>query len=76
MLASTVQFSRYGRNHGLLGLHPATAQARPFESAPIESGCFLRTQQRAHSARRSVRLVPQPRRSGSVLAAQSQRQLN
>ena len=48
--------------------------SRPFESAPTESGCFLRTQQCAHPARRSgARSALPPRRRG-VLAARSTRQ--
>ena len=44
---------------------------RPFESAPIESGCFLRTQQCAHPARRSVRSFRALAEAGSVLTAPS-----
>jgi hypothetical protein len=43
---------------------------RPFESAPIESGCFLRTQQCAHPATRSGARSAR-RRGGGVLAARS-----
>jgi hypothetical protein len=41
------------------------------ESAPYKSGCFLRTQQRAHPARRSVRSFRKLTEVRSVLAAPS-----
>jgi hypothetical protein len=46
MLAFTVQFSRYGRNPAY-SAPDRDLSARPLESAAPESGCFLRTQQRA-----------------------------
>ena len=59
MLAFTVQFSRYGRNHDLLGIPSGT----PFGLAvrvrsPKRSGCFLRTQQRARQLCPRQLLVP------------------
>jgi len=66
MLAFTVQFSRYGRNKDSLGAS-APRESRPFESAPIESGCFLRTQQCARSLLIRQALVPQPPEGRSVL---------
>ena len=59
MLAFTVQFSSYGRKPGSLGAS-ALGRPRPFESAPFESGCFLRTQQ---CARNSFRFPPSFRSS-------------
>jgi hypothetical protein len=50
--------------------HPEGLDCRPFESAPIESGCFLRTQQCAHPASAFTRPFRR-RRGGGVLAARS-----
>src|ERR1700704_3888298 len=51
-------------------LHPETRDDRPFESAsPKRNGCFLRTQQRAHSALRSMRSFRELTEARSVLTA-------
>ena len=55
--------------------HPEGLARRPFESAPIESGCFLRTQQCAHSARRSCARSAH-RRSGERTSRAVTRQLS
>ena len=70
MLAFTMQFSRYGRNKGPLGAS-APRRPRPFESAPIESGCFLRTQQCAHPAGRPPRSFGTTAKAARLLAARS-----
>ena len=59
--------------HPLEGINlPGSGKMRALaESAPWVSGCFLRTQQRAHPARRSVRSFRCPAEAGSVLAAPS-----
>jgi hypothetical protein len=72
MLAFTVQFSRYGRNQEYSAPHPR----RPFVPAvssqrPKRSGCFLRTQQRAHSPGRSLRSFGGAAGAGCLLTARS-----
>ena len=37
MLAFTMQFSRYGRNHASRTSHPQAREHRPFEVAPCEA---------------------------------------
>jgi hypothetical protein len=73
MLASTMQFSRYGRNHASRPPIRKVPTARPFESAPIESGCFLRTQQCARSRRLGRPPFRSPPEGESVLTGPPQR---
>src|ERR1700756_2889213 len=51
-------------------LHPEVLNGRPFEKA-LRSSCFLRTQQRAHSALRSMRSFRELTEARSVLTAPS-----
>ena len=52
--------------------HPRIYAVRPFKvSSPKRSGCFLRTQQRAHSALRSMRSFRELTEARSVLTALS-----
>jgi len=70
MLASTMQFSRYGRNHASRPPIRKVSTARPFESAPWKSGCFLRTQQCARRPglhRPSFRSPPKGERTNRVV---------
>jgi len=70
MLASTMQFSRYGRNHASGPPIRKVPTARPFESAPTKaaasSGPNSVLTQRGGRRARSAR-----RRGGGVLAARS-----
>jgi hypothetical protein len=50
---------------------PGGLVRRPFESAPWKSGCFLRTQQCAHPARRSIRPFGITAKAVHLLAALS-----
>jgi hypothetical protein len=50
MLAFTMQFSRYGRNHASGTSIRRSLLAGRLSRPALESGCFLRTQQRAHPA--------------------------
>jgi hypothetical protein len=59
MLASTMQFSRYGRNHASRPPIRKVSTAGRSSQRPGKSGCFLRTQQCARKSLPRQALVPQ-----------------
>ena len=69
MLASTMQFSRYGRNHASRPPIREASLAGRSSQRPGKSGCFLRTQQCARSPslrRPSFRSSPRGERTNRV----------
>jgi hypothetical protein len=72
MLASTMQFSRYGRNHASRPPIRKVSPAGRSSQRPGKSGCFLRTQQCARSRRLdrpSFRSSPKGERTNRVTLA-------